>query len=359
MMNSSEMPVGFGIVGCGLVSPFHARAICATPGAALIGFYDLLHARAEQRAAEFGVEAFPSLASLLQREDVHVINVCTPNGRHEEIVLQAAAAGKHVMVEKPPELSLAKTDRMIAACKNAGVKLATVLQTRFRPPLVAIKRGIDSREFGRPMLATIYMKWYRSRQYYRRDAWRGSREFEGGALMQLGFHYVDQLLYLMGPVKSVTARTARLLHKKIETEDTGLAIFEFESGALGYLETTTAAAPGIDVRLEICGSRGMVRLEGERIVQWHTSGHAQQEKESELGRRVQTAAAGAADFDWHEHQWQIQDMVEAIRSGHEPSIRGEDGRNALEVVLAIHESARREKTLYLPFFPDANPHDVT
>lgn len=340
--------IGFGIVGCGLVSAFHARAIGAIPEARLIGFVDVNKDRAEQRAKEFNGVAFDDFEALLAQDDVHVINVCTPNGLHEDIVLRAAAAGKHVMVEKPPEITLERTDRMIAACKAAGVKFATVLQSRFRPSLRALKSAIEQGRLGRLLMGDIYMKWYRSEAYYRRDPWRGTKATEGGMLMQLAFHYLDLLYWLMGPVQRATARTARLLHRTIETEDTGIAILEFKNGAIGVLEASTAVAPGIETRLEIHGERGTVRIEGNRVRQWHIDGREDEQAKRRYSREFATAAGNEADFGWQDHQAQIRDMVDAIREDREPAITTEDGRNILALILAIYRSAETGKPVTLP-----------
>ena len=347
-MNVSGDKIGFGIVGCGLVSAFHARAIGAIPETRLIGFVDVRKERAEQRAQEFGGKAFADLDALLAQKEVHVINVCTPNGLHEEIVLKAAAAGKHVMVEKPPEITLERTDRMIAACKAAGVKFATVLQSRFRPSVSALKTAIEQGELGQLLMGDVYMKWYRSQAYYRRDPWRGTKETEGGMLIQLAFHYLDLLCWLMGPVHRVTARTTRLLHRTIETEDTGVAILEFQNGAMGVVEASTAVAPGIDTRLEIHGERGTVRLEGDRVRQWHIDGQENEQAKRRYSQEGGTAAGHEADFGWQDHQAQIRDMVDAVRNDRAPAITGEDGRNILELILAIYRSAETGRPVSLP-----------
>lgn len=359
-MNAGAEKSGFGIVGCGLVSAFHARAICSIDEARLVGFADVVKEKALERAKEFGGEAYSDFRMLLQRDDVHVIAICTPNGLHEEIAVAAAAAGKHIIVEKPPELTLERTDRILAACKRAGVKCATVLQSRFRPPVAALKRALDAGAFGRILIGDVTMKWFRTDAYYRRDAWRGTKTLEGGMLMQLAFHYVDLLRWLIGPVKSVLARTAHLLHRTIETEDTGIAILEFANGAVGVLEASTAVNPGIDVRIEIHGDRGSARIEGERIRQWHIDGVEDEETKRRLSRTVQTASAGEAAFDWEEHRLQILDMIDAIKNNRDPAVTGEDGRNALEIVLAMYRSAETGEAVSLPLPSEsgAAPHFV-
>jgi predicted dehydrogenase len=347
-MTEGQDKLGFGIVGCGLVSAFHARAICSIEEARLVGFADIAKDRALQRANEFGGDVYSDFRALIERDDVHVVAICTPNGLHEEVAVAAAGAGKHIIVEKPPELTLERTDRMIAACRRAGVKCSAVLQTRFRPSIAALKRAVDAGTLGRILLGDVTMKWFRSDAYYRRDAWRGTKSLEGGMLMHLAFHYIDLLCWLMGSVKSVQAKTARLLHHSIETEDTGIAVLQFANGALGVVEASTAVNPGIDVRIEIHGERGSVRVEGERVRQWHIDGQENEEIKATFSRDVPTASRGEAAFEWEEHRLQILDMINAIRTNREPSVTCEDGRTTLEVILALYNSAETGIEVSLP-----------
>ncbi len=330
------------------MSAFHAKAVNAIEDARLIGFVDVVKEKARRRAEEFGGQAYDDVRRLLERKDVHVVTICTPNGLHEEIALAAAAAGKHIIVEKPPELTLERTDRIIAACRRAGVKCSTVLQSRFRVPMAALKRTLESGALGKVLVGDVTMKWFRTDAYYQRDAWRGTKSLEGGMFMHLAFHYIDLLRWFMGPVKSVLAKTARLLHHAIETEDTGMAILEFASGAVGIVEASTAAKPGRDVRLELHGERGSVQIEGERVQQWWIDGREDEEAKARLSREAPTASGSETAFDWEEHRLQILDVIDAIRNNRDPAVTGEDGRNALEIVLAIYRSAETGCEVTLP-----------
>ncbi len=337
----AESKIGFGIIGCGLISEFHARAIQSLPDARVVGFADVALEKARQRSGQFGGQAYADYHQLLDLDDVHVINVCTPNGMHEEIVLEAAAAGKHVMVEKPLEISLERADRMIAACKQHHVKLATVLQARFRPAVQALRRAVEEGRLGRLLLGDAVVKWHRGESYYHRDPWRSTRALQGGGvMMQIAIHYIDLLRWLLGPVETVTARTANLLRRDIEVEDSGIAVIEFSNGALGLVEASTAIAPGFEPRLELHGERGSVLIEGDRIRDWALGDDDERARFIGLGRPGQrTGAGGEADFGWEDHRAAVADMIEAVRSGRAPAVTGEDGRNALELVLAIYRSA--------------------
>lgn len=348
-----SQPFGFAIVGCGLVAPFHARAIANIADARLVACVDLEAARAAQLAREFGGEASTDYRRLLDRQDVDVIAICTPNGAHEEIALNAARAGKHLLIEKPIEVTLEKVDRIIAAAELAGVKLATVFQCRFRPAIARIKQAIEQGRFGRLLCGDIYMKWHRSEEYYRSETWRGQPEQGAGVLMQHASHYIDLLQWLVGPVENVVARTDNLAHPGIPIEDTALALFKYRNGAVGVVESSTAIYPGIDVRLEIHGARGSAITEGTTLRRWQFKDACPPEQADEQSAfhyngAVNAAANGAADFSYVEHQLLIEDMIAAIREDREPAVNGREGRKVLEIINAIYASAREGKIVALP-----------
>jgi predicted dehydrogenase len=291
--------------------------------------------------SEHGGEAVAGADELVRRPDVDVVNVLTPNAHHEEYVVKAAQAGKHVIVEKPIEMTLEKADRMIAACRNAGVKLAVCQQVRFRKAVEAMKKAIEAGRFGRLLHGDAYMKWYRPKEYYHMDPWRSSRQEGAGVVIQHAFHYLDLLYHLMGPIKSVQARTTNLAHPDVDLEDTAIAFLTYRNGAQGVLQASTALFPGTPIRIEINGENGTAIMEGERITSWQ---FADQQPEDEDVRSigsdaVTTAAGGAADFAYFEHHWLTEDMIQAIRTNREPRIPGEEGRCSLRLALALYESA--------------------
>lgn len=356
-MHQEEM--GFGIIGCGLISEFHARAIQALPKARLVGFADVAGERARQRAAQFGGIACTDYHELLVREDVDVVNVCTPNGLHEQIVLDAAAAGKHVLVEKPLEITLERADRMIAACHRHRVTLATVHQARFRPAVVAVKEAVDAGKFGRLLCGDAVVKWHRSKSYYHRDPWRSTRALQGGGvMMQIAIHYLDLLRWILGPVRRVTGRTFQLARQDIEVEDSGVAVLEFACGAVGVVEASTAITPGLEPRLEIHGERGTVLVEGDRIREWNLGNEQERARMIGFGRSgAPTGSGGEADFTWEDHRAAVADLIDAIRRNRRPAVSGEEGRRALELVLAIYRSAELGTPVELQHTPDAPASD--
>jgi UDP-N-acetyl-2-amino-2-deoxyglucuronate dehydrogenase len=340
----------FGIVGCGLVAHFHARAIAGISDAQLVAVTDLDRDRSERLARQYGGVAVAGYRQLLERKDIDVVCVCTPNGAHEEIAVATVQAGKHLLVEKPLEVTLAKADRIIAEARKANVKLGTVFQCRFRPAVVQVKNAIEEGRFGRLFCGDVFMKWYRSEEYYRSEAWRSRPEQGAGVLLQHASHYVDLLQWLLGPVERVIGQTGNLAHPDLPTEDTAMALLKYHNGAMGVVEASTAISPGFEVRLEVHGERGSAIVEGEAMRQWHFAEPKPGDEEiARSGNAGRTAAArGAADFNHLEHQSLIEDMMAAIRQDREPLVGGREGRKVLEIIDAIHRSAQDGRIALVP-----------
>ena len=263
------MNIGFGIIGCGMISRFHARALQEIPAAKLVACCSSRFQAAQEFANEFNCRACTSVEEMVARDDVHVITICTPSGVHLEPALLAAAAGKHLLIEKPLEINLERCDRLIEACAKANVRLATIFPARFHESWRTLKRAIDSGRFGRLVLGSAYVKWYRTQQYYDQGNWRGTWELDGGgALMNQAIHTIDLLQWLMGPVDSVSAIIATLAHERIEVEDVAVASLRFRNGALGSIEATTASFPGMPKRIEIHGDSGSAIVEEEVLKHW-------------------------------------------------------------------------------------------
>ncbi len=344
------MKVGFGLLGAGLIAPFHARAIQATARGELVAVAEPDAARREKFTAEFPCTAYATLGEMLQDPRVTVVNVLTPNHLHFDAVMKAASAGKHVLVEKPPAMSLREVDAMAERCRAAGVRAGVVLQCRTRQAVQAIKRAVEQGRFGRLLHADTYMKWYRSVDYYRMDAWRTLRRAGAGVTIQQAFHYIDLLGYLAGPVARVQARMSNLAHPGIELEDTLLALVDYRSGAQGVVQASTALWPGTDLRLEINGDSGTAIMVGERIETWKFRDERPEDAEI---RRIGSAAAptgatGAADLGFAEHQALIEDMIEAVETGRPPLVPLESARNTLECALAMYLSAKIGAPVELP-----------
>ena len=342
--------LGFGIVGCGLVSAFHGKAIKATEGADLIAATDPQKERLDKFCSEFGCEAAASFEALLSDDRIDVVNILTPNSMHADFAIPAMEVGKHVVIEKPPDMTLEKVDAMIAARHRCQVKVAISLQVRFRKPIEAIKGAIEAGRFGRLLAGDTYMKWFRPTDYYFMDDWRSKRDQGAGVTIQHAFHYIDLLHHLMGPVASLQARMFNLAHPQVELEDTLQAFLNYENGAKGVVEASTALWPGTDIRVEINGEDGTAIMQGERIVTWKFREEQPGDEEmTKIGSaEVKTAAGGAADFAFFEHQYMIEDMMRAIREGGEPRVTLEKARGSLEIALAMYKSADEGREMTLP-----------
>jgi len=346
--------VGFGILGAGLVAPFHAKGVRDAKGGILVAVCDMSRERADKLAADFKVKAYYQLEDMLKDPAIDVVNVALPNHLHRDAVLQCARAGKHVLTEKPPAMSLHDTDEMIEACRKANVRFGCTVQCRVRKAVQAVKQAVDSGRFGKLLHADAYMKWFRSTDYYQSDAWRMSRKSGAGVTVQHAFHYIDLLQYLMGPAVKVQARMTNLAHPSVPLEDSLMAFVDFANGAQGVVEASTALWPGTDVRIEVNGVDGTAIVAGEKMVTWKFRDERPGDEEIRAyGSASQaTAAGGAADFGHFDHMVVIQDMIDAINNGHEVVIPVTAVRPTLEIVLAMYQSAARGKAVDLPVKDD-------
>ncbi len=351
------MPYGFAIIGTGMISRFHARAIEDVRGAKLVACYDRAAGSADTFAKEVGCAAFDDLDAMLADPRVDVVTVATPSGAHMEPAVAAARAGKHVIIEKPLEVTLKRCDRIIRECEKAGVKLSAIFPSRFHDSSIKMKRAIDAGRFGRLTLGDAYVKWFRTQQYYDSGAWRGTWKLDGGgALMNQAIHTVDLLTWLMGPVEEIQAQMATLAHKRIEVEDVATATLKFANGALGVIEATTAAYPGYLKRIELHGSEGTAVLEEEDLKAWDFAKKLRSDAAIHKAMKTKkSTAGGAADptaIGHHGHTMQFRDFVRAIRTDSTPAVDGYEGRRAVEIILSIYKSATTGRVVKLPLKSD-------
>jgi len=351
------MAMGFGIIGCGMIANFHAKAIADIRGAKLAACFDMFPAAAERLASQTGCKAYGDLDKLLADPNVDIVTICTPSGSHQEPAVAAAQAGKHVIVEKPLEVTLKRCDSIIAACERAGVALATIFPSRFHESSQLLKQAVDQGRFGRLTIGDAYVKWYRTQQYYDSGAWRGTWKLDGGgALMNQAIHSVDLLTWLMGPVAEITAHTATLAHERIEVEDVAMATLRFGNGALGVVEATTAAYPGALKRIEIHGSEGSAILEEEDLKSWDFAKPTKADKALLARMQGKTkTGGGAADpaaIGHHGHAALFKDVAAAIKKGGRPLVDGHEGRRSVEIILGIYKAAETGKAVHLPLSGD-------
>ena len=346
------MTVGFGILGAGMISGLHGDALKNSEKAELVAVCDVVQERAAKLAGDFASDAkvYTKLDDMLADPRVEVVSIVTPNHLHTEAVLAVAAAGKHVLCEKPPAMSLADTDRMIEACDAADRKFGIFVQCRVREPIQQISEAIDQGRFGRLLRADAVMKWYRSTEYYLADPWRSQRRSGAGVTIQHAFHYIDLLAYLAGGAESVQARMCNLAHPEVELEDTLEALIRFKNGAVGSINASTALWPGTDVRIEVYGEKGTAIMEGAAFSLWKFQDELPQDESIRQAGDATQATAGSsptalASID---HQVVIDDCVDAIAENREVVIPCREVRPSLELALALYKSDRLGQTVNLP-----------
>ncbi len=299
-----------------------------------------------------GCRAFESTAALLDDRRIDAVCICTPSGAHLEPAVAAAAAGKHVMIEKPLEITPDRCDQIIDACDRHNVWLGTIFQSRFQVAAQALKQAVEQGRFGHLSLGSAGVKWFRGQEYYDSAAWRGTWHLDGGgALMNQAIHSVDLLQWVMGPVAEVRAFVATRAHQRIEVEDTAVVLLRFASGALGTIEATTASWPGWRKRLEICGSGGSAILEDETIRRWEFSvglpDDARWTNPDPVAGNLTGGATDPAAIGHAGHTAQLQDFVNSIRQGHRPQVDGREARKSVQIISAAYQSARQQRPVVL------------
>jgi predicted dehydrogenase len=346
---------GFGIIGCGMIAEFHTRAINEIEGARVVAAYTRNPANGAKIAelAEGECAVFDDLDAMLAQPGLDVVCICTPSGAHLEPAVRAAKAGKHVVVEKPLEITLSRCDAIIDACDRAGVRLCTIFPSRFTAANLRLKEAIDLGRFGRLTLGDTYVKWWRTQQYYDSGGWRGTWDLDGGgALMNQAIHNVDLLYWMMGDVAAVSAMTATLAHERIEVEDTAVAVLRFQSGALGTIEAATSAFPGLLKRTEIHGDRGSARVEQDDLTLWEFQEKVPSDNEVFAAMAGQSGfKAGASDprgITHIGHRDQLSDFLRAIDEGGAPLVDGREGRKSVEIIRAIYRAAETGAQVMLP-----------
>jgi len=338
--------VHVGLIGAGNISDTHARALRAMSGVEIVGVYAPTLARAEAFAARYGGAPHDSLERLLAQHPLDLVVIGTPSGMHADQGIAAAARGLHVLVEKPIDVTTARTDALIEAAARAGVTLGVIFQDRLKPDVRRLKALVDAGRLGTPILANARVKWYRPPSYYEGSRWRGTRALDGGgALMNQGVHTVDLLLWLFGPVRQVFARTITGLHA-IEVEDTAVAVLEFANGAVGTLEAATSAYPGYSRQLELTGSNGTVRLDGDDLVAIDLK-DARDAETPTAPAAVTASAASPVVADPTAHVRVFEDFVSAVARGAAPACDGPGGRHSVALIEAIYQSARTNQRVDL------------
>jgi UDP-N-acetyl-2-amino-2-deoxyglucuronate dehydrogenase len=333
------------LVGCGRISRNHFDALKKIEGLTLCAVCDIVPERADAAAQQEGVPGFTSYEEMLQRVDCSVVSICTPSGLHAAQGALAAHAGKNVVTEKPMAITLGQADDLVKTCDDAGVFLFVVKQNRLNPPVQLLRRAIDKGRFGRIFLANTTVRWQRPQDYYDAAPWRGTWEFDGGAIMNQASHYVDLIQWLVGPVESVMAKTATQA-RRIEAEDSGVALLKFRSGALGVIEVNVLTYPrNLEGSITILGEKGSVKIGGtavNRVEHWLFADYDDDDK------LVESANTNPPNIYGFGHEGYYRNVLSVLRGEAQPQTDGRAGRKSLELILGIYESAKIGREVPIP-----------
>lgn len=339
--------IKFGIVGCGVIAPHHAESIISSKNGKLTAVCDIIEEKAADLAEKYNIDNYyTDYKKMIDEADIDAVCVCTPSGNHGEIAVYAANAKKHLLVEKPIEITKEKINEIIKVVNENNVKMNSVFQIRTEPEFITAKKAIDEGKFGDIILADAYLKTYRSQEYYDSAGWRGTWEMDGGgALMNQGIHGVDILLWLVGDVESVFARIGALA-RDIAVEDTAVATVKFKNGAFGVIEATTSVYPGQPKIFEIHGKKGSVIIGKDGIEVWEVEGD-EKEEIPKVSEKEDDTANDPVKFKKTSHLVLVEDLIDAILNDRKTLIPPEEGRKAVDLILAIYESAGTGKEVRL------------
>lgn len=341
-----EKKMRFAVIGCGRIAPKHAESIVALEEAELVAVCDVVPEKAQAFADKYGAKPYTSYEEMLAKEDIDVVTIATESNLHAPIGIAAAKAGKHVMVEKPMAMTLESADELIRTCRESGVKLAVIHQNRFNKSVKLMHEALEEGRFGNLTHGQATVRWNRDDNYYAQAPWRGTKLQDGGVLMNQSIHNIDLLQWTFGPVEAVFGYT-RTAMRKIEMEDIGAAVIKFKSGALGIIEAASTIYPkNIEETLNVFGETGSVVIGGiavNRIENWEFPGGEEEKKQIFASQENDPP-----DVYGFGHREVISDMIEAIRQDRSPAIPGEEGRKALEIILAIYKCQETKEPVVFP-----------
>lgn len=332
--------IRFGIVGAGGIAKSHAMGIDSTQGAQIYAICDTAIDRAEQLAQSYGVDRiYTDYQKMLADPNVDAVCICMPSGMHGQVVIDAVKAGKHILLEKPIEVTKEKIDKMIEVVESSNVKVGCVFQRRVRGVSRCVKQALDSGVFGKVLMANAYMKYYRTREYYENTGWRATWEMDGGgALMNQGVHGIDLICWLMGGISQVRAITRTQLHN-IPVEDAAVAVVEYNNGAIGTIEGATCVNPSEKTRFEIYCKNGTIIFGDDGLLKWTLN-------DEEMNVSVMDTTDPKTKSS-NDHSVLVADLVKSIEEDRQPLIPLQDARTAVDVILAIYQSSREDRPVLL------------
>lgn len=334
--------IGVGIIGYGSISPFHVMSILELDNCELIAIQSSSDEKRSKISKELGVLVFADYQELISQDNIQLIIICTPSGFHLDPAIATMKAGKHVVVEKPLEITVERCNQMIAASLENGVRLSCIFQNRYGSDYLKVLKAVRSGELGKLLMGSASVKWKRDQAYYDATRWRGTLKGDGGAvLINQAIHTIDQLIHLMGKVETVSGSIRTLTHN-IEGEDVASATLEFENGALGTLEASTSLYKAFPEKIEIHGEKGSIILEGGKIIHWET------EQMGELIIEATNSKSGASDplaIDYTLHKRQLDEIVTSISRGQIPPVNGIEAMHSVAVIEGIYKSSSTGKKI--------------
>ena len=335
--------MNFAIIGCGVIAETHAKALRAleAEGCHLRAVCDVVPEKADAFAARHGVEnVYYTDEDVLADADVEVVCVCVPSGAHGDVCMMAARAGKHIVCEKPLEITPERIDRVIGEVRRCGVKMQCIFQRRIMPAAVAVREAVRAGKLGKVCLADAQLKYYRDQAYYNSAGWRGTWELDGGgALMNQGVHGVDLILWMLDkPVATVYGR-AETLARDIPVEDTAAALLQMQDGSMCVIEGATTAYPGFSTTFSLYGEKGTVSFDDTGVREWIFLDPEDAPPRPRASLRIGGAKSNV-DITIDGHILLLRDMMQAVRDGREPMIPPEDARKAVDVICKIYRSSR-------------------
>ena len=340
--------IKFALIGCGAIANKHFIAIKRLNNAEVDGAFDIDVKSAKLFEDKYQIPAFTNIDEMIKKTNPDVLNILTPSGLHAENILEFIRFNRHFVVEKPLALRLDQIDKILEECDKRGLKIFVVKQNRFNPPIQKLKEALNKGRFGKLVMGTIRVRWCRNQDYYNQKSWRGTWAFDGGVLTNQASHHIDMLVWMMGDVESVMAKTATRL-VKIEAEDTGVAILRFRNGALGVIEATTATRPkDLEGSISILGEKGSVEIGGffmNELKTWSFS------ESHEIDKDIFNKFRNVPDEQAWNHTEFFKDVVSSLNSEKKGLIDGLEGRRSVELINAIYESAETGKEVFLRFVP--------
>ena len=340
----------YALIGCGRISPNHIEA-AKNNNLDFVAMCDILHKAMKEKADKFGlksVKQYTDYKEMLAVEKPDLVGIATESGKHAAIALDCIAVGCSLIIEKPIALSIADADAIIKAGKEAGVVVCANHQNRFNKSVQKIREALEKGRFGRMFYGTAHIRWCRDWEYYSRADWRGTWEQDGGALMNQCIHNIDLLRWMMGDeIDTVMGMTDRLNHEYIEAEDLGIALIKFKNGSYGIVEGTTDIYPkNLEETLYLFGQKGTIKAGGtsvNKIEEWSFADYL--DDPEEVKAKFHENPPNVYGFG---HTPLYADVIDAIKTGRDPYVTAEDGKRALELVLAIYKSAAEGQMVKLP-----------